>query len=57
MHPLGCRFGSVSGTRDMNTHALQTLIILRLLLPQSTGESSHKRSQQCNRSRNEIRRC
>jgi len=41
----------------MDAHSLQALIILRLLLPQSTGESSHKRSQQCNRSRNEIRRC
>ena len=41
----------------MDAHSLQARIILRLLLPQSTGESSHKRSQQCNRSRNEIRRC
>ena len=56
MHPLGCGFGSIGGASNMNTHSLQALVILRLLLPQSTGESSHKRSQQCDRSRNEIRR-
>ena len=40
----------------MDAHALQALIILRLLPLQATCESSHKRSQQRDRSRNEIRR-
>ena len=40
----------------MDAHSLQALIILRLLSLQSSCESSHKRSQQRDRSRNEIRR-
>ena len=56
VHPLGCGFSSICRPYDMGTHALQALVILRLLPLQSTCESSHKRSQQRDRSRNEIRR-
>lgn len=57
VHPLGCGLGRVSGTRDMDAHTLQALIILCLLSLQTTSKSSHKRSQQGDRGRNEIWRC
>lgn len=57
VHPLGCRFGSVSGTRDMNTHAFKALIVTFLLSLNSTCEAGDQRSQQGDCSRNEIRRC
>ena len=57
MHPLGCRFGSVSGTRDMNTHAFKALIVAFLLSLNPTCETGDQCSQQGDCSRNEIRRC
>nr|DAR17461.1 MAG TPA: hypothetical protein [Caudoviricetes sp.] len=57
MHPLGCRFGSVSGTRDMNTHAFKALIITFLLPLNPTCEAGDQCSQQGDCGRNEIRRC
>lgn len=57
MHPLGCGFSGVGCAGDMNAQALQALIVLGLLSLKSTSESSHKRSQQGDRGRNEIRRC
>lgn len=57
MHPLGCRFGSVSSTRDMNTHAFKALIVAFLLSLNPTCETGDQCSQQGDRSRNEIRRC
>lgn len=57
VHPLGCRFGSVSGTRDMNTHAFKALIVTFLLPLNPTCEAGDQCSQQGDCSRNEIRRC
>lgn len=57
VHPLGCRFGGVSGTRDMNTHAFKALIVAFLLPLNSTCEAGDQCSQQGDCSRNEIRRC
>ena len=57
VHPLGCGFGSISGTRDMNTHAFKALIITLLLPLNPTCEAGDQRSQQGDCSRNEIRRC
>ena len=57
VHPLGCRFGSVSGTRDMNTHAFKALIVTFLLSLNPTCETGDQCSQQGDCSRNEIRRC
>lgn len=57
VHPLGCRFGSVSGTRNMNTHAFKALIVTFLLSLNPTCEAGDQCSQQGDCSRNEIRRC
>ena len=57
VHPLGCRFGSVSGTRNMNTHAFKALIVTFLLPLNPTCETGDQCSQQGDCSRNEIRRC
>ena len=57
VHPLGCGFGGVSGTRDMNTHAFKALIVTFLLPLNPTCEAGDQRSQQGDCSRNEIRRC
>lgn len=57
VHPLGCGFGSVSGTRDMNTHAFKALIVTFLLPLNPTCEAGDQCSQQGDCSRNEIRRC
>ena len=57
VHPLGCGFGSVSGTRDMNTHSFKALIVTFLLSLNPTCETGDQCSQQGDCSRNEIRRC
>lgn len=56
VHPLGCGFSSIGSTCDMNTQALQPLLIQCLLSLKPTCEASNQRSQQRDRSRNEIRR-
>lgn len=57
VHPLGCGFGSVSSTRNMNTHTFKALIVTFLLPLNSTCEAGDQCSQQGDCSRNEIRRC
>lgn len=57
VHPLGCGFGGVSGTRDMSTHAFKALIVTFLLPLNPTCEAGDQCSQQGDCSRNEIRRC
>lgn len=57
VHPLGCGFGSVSGTRNMNTHTFKALIVTFLLPLNPTCETGDQCSQQGDCSRNEIRRC
>ena len=45
VHPLGCRFGSVSSSSHMNRHPIHALISLLLLPLQSTCETSDQCSQ------------
>ena len=57
MHPLGCGFGSVGSAGDVDTQALQSLLVQCLLPLKSTCEAGNQCSQQGDCSRNEIRRC
>ena len=55
VHPLGCGFGSIGGASNMNTHSLESLVVLDLLPLNPTCETGDQCSQEGDRGRNEIR--